>query len=513
MKKRLRILIAEDSEDDALLLASALRRTGLDLVIERVETKDAMRTALLHGRWDTILADYNMPQLDVRAGLALAREFGPDIPFIVVSGFVGEEKAVELMHDGAADLILKGNLSRLVPAILREMKNAAHRGEQQTRQNEVDQILRKSEERFRRVVESAPNAMVMINSNGRIEMVNTQAECVFGYPREEMLGHFVEMLLPERFRRGQPGLWSSLFFNPQSRPMGAERDLFGLKKDGSEFPIEIGLNPIETDEGTMVLSAIVDISDRKREAERIDASLKEKDILLGEIHHRVKNNLQIVRSLLDLQSSQVEDVAVVAMFRESQNRITSMSLIHQSLYESKDFARVDFRGFLDALVPALISSYRVGPDRVSLSINSTDVQLPINAAIPCALVVNELISNALKHAFPNGLSGRISINLAHNGDNEVMLSVADDGIGIPKAFDIAQAATLGLQLVSVLVEQLGGRFKMQRANPTCFTLYFPIDGKEEASKMSARIMAMDEKPADAHFSRANELPSVSFSGR
>ena len=124
------------------------------------------------------------------------------------------------------------------------------------------------EERFRQVVESAPNAMVMINREGRIEMVNAQAERVFGYARDEMLGQLVEMLVPERFRRGHPGLRTSFFGDPQSRPMGAGRDLYGLKKDGSEFPVEIGLNPIETEEGTMVLSAIVDISSRKRLEER-----------------------------------------------------------------------------------------------------------------------------------------------------------------------------------------------------------------------------------------------------
>ena len=202
---------------------------------------------------------------------------------------------------------------------------------------------------------------------------------------------------------------------------------------------------------------------------------------MARIHHRVKNNLQIVRSLLDLQSSQIEDERVVAMLRESQNRISSMSLIHQTLYESKDFARVDFRNFLDTLVPALISSYRVGSDRIALSINAVEVLLPINAAIPCALVVNELISNALKHAFPQNMTGNISIDLANAEDNEVILSVADDGVGIPETLDMAQTTTLGLQLVSLLIDQVGGRFSVQRANPTRFTLHFPLDRKEQVA--------------------------------
>ena len=132
-------------------------------------------------------------------------------------------------------------------------------------------------------------------------MVNAQAERVFGYASGRASGPTDGMLVPERFRDGHPGMRRSFFAEPRSRPMGAGRDLYGLRKDGSEFPVEIGLNPIETDQGTMVLSAIVDISDRKQKEERIIEALKEKDVLLGEIHHRVKNNLQIVHSLLELQ--------------------------------------------------------------------------------------------------------------------------------------------------------------------------------------------------------------------
>ena len=333
---------------------------------------------------------------------------------------------------------------------------------------------KRSEERFRQVVELAPNAMVMISRWGLIEMVNAQAERVFGYNRTEMLGNHVEMLVPKRFRQNHPNLRDWFFSGPVSRPMGAGRDLYALRKDGSEFPVEIGLNPIETDEGTMVLSAIVDISDRKHKEESIQSALREKDVLLGEIHHRVKNNLQIVYSLLDLQSTNIDDEKVLGMMRQSQNRIRSMALIHQTLYKSKDFARVDFRSFLDALVPNLISSYLAHPERISLSINSDSVLLPINAAIPCGLVVSELISNALKHGFPNNIEGQITIDRAHHTDATVILSVADNGVGIPEGFDITQTPTLGLQLVSMLADQLGGELSIRRSDPTRFAIQFPL---------------------------------------
>jgi PAS domain S-box-containing protein len=329
------------------------------------------------------------------------------------------------------------------------------------------------EERFRRVVEAAPNAMVMINAAGRIEMVNAQAERVFGYERAELLGQRVEMLVPERFRNHHPGLRDLFFTDPRSRPMGAGRDLYGLRRDGSEFPVEIGLNPIETEDGTMVLSAIVDISDRKQKELRIQAALKEKDILLGEIHHRVKNNLQVIYSLLELQSARVSDPVALEMLRDSQNRVRSMAQIHQTLYQSKDFAEVEFSQFLDTLVPTLVASYGGHTSEIVLSIDAERVRLPIDSASPCGLAVNELIANALKHAFRPGEGGEIKVSLAHGADNDVILSVSDNGVGVPDHVDIASTDTLGLQLVTLLADQLGGSFSMHRAHPTQFVLKFP----------------------------------------
>jgi two-component system, sensor histidine kinase PdtaS len=224
----------------------------------------------------------------------------------------------------------------------------------------------------------------------------------------------------------------------------------------------------------MVLSAIVDISDRKQKERRIEAALKEKDLLLAEIHHRVKNNLQVVHSLLDLQSLQTSDRSVREMLRESQNRVQSMALIHQTLYQSKDFAEVDFRHFLETLVPTLLATYLIDSQRVKLDIAAADVHLPINIAVPCGLIVNELISNALKHGFPENRLGRITAELSTVAEQELQLSVTDDGVGMPEDLVISDAKTLGLQLVLLLTDQLGGELAIQRRNPTRFDIRFPI---------------------------------------
>lgn len=204
----------------------------------------------------------------------------------------------------------------------------------------------------------------------------------------------------------------------------------------------------------------------------IEAALKEKDVLLGEIHHRVKNNLQIVHSLLELQCGQIQDPEALAMLRDSQNRIRSMALIHQTLYQSNDFGYVDFGIFLNSLVPTLINSYLKNPERILPSIQCHDIHLSINAAVPCGLLVNELISNSLKHAFPNERRGKIQISFVQEGDNNVVLTVSDNGVGIAEDFDLTDTVSLGLQLVFLLTDQLHGKMIVHRSDPTSFELRF-----------------------------------------
>jgi two-component sensor histidine kinase len=206
----------------------------------------------------------------------------------------------------------------------------------------------------------------------------------------------------------------------------------------------------------------------------LEQRVLEKDILLSEIHHRVKNSLQVVSSLLSLESARIQDPSINEVLQSTQNRIRSMALIHQTLYQSRDFARVDFNAFLLSFVPTLIQSYSVQPDQVSLTIHVAEVRLPIDAAIPCGLIVNELISNALKHAFPDGRKGTICISFTQDDDNHATLSVADDGIGIPEGFSFERSDTLGVQLVYLLAGQIAGTVSCTRSAPTSFALRFPL---------------------------------------
>jgi PAS domain S-box-containing protein len=205
---------------------------------------------------------------------------------------------------------------------------------------------------------------------------------------------------------------------------------------------------------------------------KVAASLKEKDILLREIHHRVKNNLQIISSLLRLQSRKIEDNSMQEIFQVSQQRIRSIALIHENLYLSDDLGQIDFSKYLRNLTSHLSSINAADAKGINFKISADNIFLDINRAIPCGLLLNELITNALKYAFPEETKGEIKIDLERHKKNKLRLSIADNGIGFPKGLDFRKTESLGLQLVNSLISQLNGTIKMQQKAGTKFTLVF-----------------------------------------
>lgn len=327
------------------------------------------------------------------------------------------------------------------------------------------------EHRFRQAVESAPNAIVMINESGLIEMVNSQTEKFFGYLRHELIGQPVEMLIPERFRGPHAGFRQAYFAAPKSRPMGAGRDLYGLRKDGSEFPVEIGLSLIDSHEETLVLSTIVDITERTSSSDKLKNALKEKEMLLKEVYHRVKNNLQVVSSLINLQARNIKNAAIADLLKQSADRIKSMALLHEKLYQSKDLTRINFNEYIRSLVDHLLFGYG-DPGRINVGLKIDDVFLDVDTAIPCGLIINELLSNALKHAFPNDRHGEINISFTQV-DSECTLVIADNGIGFANGQDFKKSESLGLHLVDTLTGQLMGQMILEQTGGSMFTIRFP----------------------------------------
>jgi len=220
-----------------------------------------------------------------------------------------------------------------------------------------------------------------------------------------------------------------------------------------------------------------EVAERKHAEELVKASLAEKEVLLKEVHHRVKNNLQIISTLLDLQTESIHDDQALKSFRDSQDRIKAMALIHERLYRSRDLASIDFAEYVNNLAGFLFHSYVQDPEQISLRTDVGDVVLEIDEAIPCGLIINELITNCLKHGFPEGRKGEIAI-ICHVGSNGlVTLEVADTGIGLPAGFDLRTAGSLGLQIVAMLVRQLRGSVEMRSCNGASFIISFASNSR------------------------------------
>jgi two-component sensor histidine kinase len=217
-----------------------------------------------------------------------------------------------------------------------------------------------------------------------------------------------------------------------------------------------------------------EIDGRKRVEGQLKASLKEKEVLLQEIHHRVKNNMQVISSLLNLQSGYVEDPQALEVFQESQHRVRSMALIHEKLYQSENLAQIDFGEYIRSLVTSLSRSYSARAGDITLDIRADDVPLGIDTAVPCGLILNELVSNALKYAFPDGRAGQVRVELTADDDRRVTLTVGDDGVGFPEGLDFRGTTSLGLQLVNTLVDQLEGSIELNNGRGTEFKITFSV---------------------------------------
>ena len=319
--------------------------------------------------------------------------------------------------------------------------------------HDVERKLKQSEERFRTIIRESADGIVIVDGDGLVRFVNPAAEVLLGRTAEELLGE------------------------PWRSPLvaGQTTELDMVHGDGQALVGEMRVVNIAWEGGTAHLIAIRDITERKRIDERIRASLREKEVLLREIHHRVKNNLQVINSLLRLQSRQIDDAQHVEAFRDCQNRIRSMALIHEALYQSKDLANIRFCDYIKSLATHLFRSYGVSERKIRLNIETDSFLLGIDLAIPCGLIINELVSNALRHAFPDDREGEIKVSLHSFNEKEIRLVVSDDGIGVPEDVTTREAGSLGLHLVTILVEdQLHGEMELDRAKGTEFRITFEM---------------------------------------
>ncbi len=335
-----------------------------------------------------------------------------------------------------------------------------------TLEEQLYSTLEASERRYRFLFNAGNDAIFVYELTkdikpGKYVEVNDLACMMMGYSREELFELSpLGLAVPEEKEQ----VYESQLFLSEKKHRVFERTF--MTKDGRRIPSEVSSHLFELNGKPTVLAIVRDISERKKAEEALKSALKEKDIMLREIHHRVKNNMQIMSSLLRLQARQTSDEKAREALSESHTRIRSMAIIHEKLHQSKDFANIDFADYLEKMVTHLFAVYEVDAQRVRFKIDVRQIEMDINRAIPCGLIVNELVSNALKHAFPEGKEGELVIRMFRDESGKFDLVVKDTGCGFPESIDIQKPQTLGLQIVADLTKQLDGKLELSRDGGT-----------------------------------------------
>jgi PAS domain S-box-containing protein len=351
-----------------------------------------------------------------------------------------------------------------------------------TERKQAEEKLRQTEERLSLFVNNVRDyALFQMDGEGRIVTWNSGAEHLLGYTAEEIIGQpGARIFTPEDVAAGEPQREMR-----EAATAGRTQDeRWHRRKDGTRFWCS-GVVTVMHDEGGRLrgfAKVMRDETERRNAHEQLTASLGEKEVLLREIHHRVKNNLQVITSLLTLQSNNLEDEALRGIFEEACNRVRSIGEIHELLYRSPDLARIDFNAYLHRLAQHLLSFYGVDPARVQVRV-AANVNLALSEAISCGLIVNELLTNSLKHGFPEARPGQIQVSLNCGGE-QCILEVTDDGIGLPEDFRLEEATSLGLKLVTVLARQLRGHVRLQGNGGTRAVVVFPQTTSEQPRQQS-----------------------------
>ena len=335
----------------------------------------------------------------------------------------------------------------------------------------AEEELRLSEERHRAIYDQAYIGIARIAKMGRFLLVNERLCDMLDYSSEELYKKtFYELGLPEEVEEGLVD-WDQLL---SGRIKNFSREQTYVRKDGELLSANVTVSLVRdsNDNPNYFVAVFEDITERKEYERQLEESIKEKEVLLKEVHHRVKNNMQVISSILNLQSSYISDENALAILRESQDRIKSMSFVHESLYQSKTLSEVNFAEYIQNITRNLYHSYGRPEGGIELEFELENLYLNLDTSIPCGLIINEIVSNSLKYAFQGRERGKIKIEFSKLSDGRLKLIVSDDGIGLAEDFDIENAESLGLQLVTTLITQVSGELEIDVSSGTKFNIVF-----------------------------------------
>jgi len=458
-----RVLYVDD--DLALLEVTRifLEKTGEFKVDTVLSVKDA-REALTKESYDIVVSDYQMPEMNGITFLKQLRHQGNTIPFIIFTGRGQENVVIEALNAGADFYIQKG----VDPKV--QFADLVNKIRQAVRRSTAESSLKESEEKFRNVVEDQTEIISRFTPDGTFLFVNDAFCRYFNVQREEILCSRFEIQVPPE---DQALVESNLRSLTREHPIATIQHRI-IMTDGVRRWQQRNDRAIFDDTGTLVEYQSVgrDITDLKLAEEALKTSLEEKNMLLREIHHRVKNNMQVVIGLLQFQASSVSSPEIARIVLDTETRIRSMVLIHERLYNSNDFVNIDLELYIRDLIDSLIYTYKTKTN-INVEYNIENIQIDQPMLIHLGLLITEVVSNSLKHAFSNRGSGTITLSFHRKENNDLTLSIHDDGIGIPDSCIREKPVTMGLQLIYLLGrDQLNGSILIEGSNGTTFTFIF-----------------------------------------
>jgi len=511
----IKILLVEDNQGDARLIQEMLSEAGASAFA--LEQADRLSTGLVRlaaADIDAVLLDLGLPDSSGLDTFITVHAQVPDVPIVMLTGLDDAELAIKAVQAGAQDYLPKNKLDSGL--LVRTIRYAIERKKTETHIEHLNSVLKAIRGVNQLIVMekdrdtllqnacdtlteargydvawlgflSEGEAFATVKGSGFSEDVTRFCEHVLGgdHPPciKNALAQKDSFVVLDKTRDCGDCFFKDACVGKEAAIIRVEHagKLFGLLAvllapavavDEEEKglleevagDIAFGLHNMELDEA------------RKKAEEHLKASLKEKEVLLLEIHHRVKNNLQVVSSLLNMQARAAKDETTSAVLLESRDRINTMALIHTKLYESGNLSEINMKGFVEGLLRQLFMGYQVQDTKITPVVHVADCTLPVSTAVPFGLVVNELLSNAFKHAFVNRAEGKIEVSLSAPEKGAVCLTVSDDGVGLPEGFDFNTTKTLGLHLVKILVEdQLRGRLEVVCDKGTTFKVEFKIE--------------------------------------
>jgi PAS domain S-box-containing protein len=459
------ILLVDDEPRNLTALESILDSPDYDLT--KVQSGPEALMALLTGDFALLVLDIEMPGMKgwELAQLIKERKKTQHIPIIFLTAHYAEdEHIIQGYTAGAVDYLTKP----VNPAILRSKvgvfvdlcRKAALEETNRSLQKEIAERQQAEEALQEQTValENAAEGISRIHAGGCYVTINQAYAALCGYQPQELIGMKWEWTVLPADQQKLMAAYQKMLTQDK-----AEVEVRGVRKDSSVFYQQLVLVKANDRERRFTghFCFMRDITERKQAEEQIKASLLEKEVLLKEIHHRVKNNMQVICSVLNLQSGYIRDAKALALFRESESRIRSMAMIHEKLYQNESLSRVDFSEYLSSLSSLLLTTYVANPAAVRLATRLDPVFLDIDTAVPLGLIVNELVSNSLKYAYPDGGSGVVELALRAGPENQYTLSVRDQGVGLPAGIDVNNTDTLGLYLVKILSAQLGAALSIE----------------------------------------------------